>query len=169
MCTGAASADSGQTMMFAPRCGARELAIQLERRLELRLVPLHFLRHGALHDRDRDRRAGRLRPFATPQREAEDPDRERRRCAAAMRVASIAEQQRDERARGQRHSEAHAVDAAERREARERRVGLRVAEREPGEAAEEPAAEPFEHGDAPPATPAASASRRAPGTQRAST
>ena len=111
MCTGAASADSGQTMIFAPRCGAVSSRYSVERRFELLLVPLHFLRDRALHDRDRDRLAGGLRPFAIPQREAEDPDRDDSALPAAMRVARVAEQQRDERARGQRDGEGHRIDA----------------------------------------------------------
>src|SRR6185436_21018138 len=54
----------------------RQVAIQLERRFELRLVPFHLLRNRALHDRDCDRLARRLRPFMSPEREAENPDRD---------------------------------------------------------------------------------------------
>src|SRR6185437_7749390 len=101
----------------------------------------------ALHERHRQRRARRLRPFHARQRCARDNERERAgRCGAQRatrvlcdRIDRLREERRDERDR-QRDE----VNAAERRVTAHEPVGhLRITDRQPRETGEQITSHPF--------------------------
>ena len=86
----------------------------------------------------------RLRPLdALPAREPRTQGTTRT-TAAITRVALRAAHERDERTRAHEQERTDPVHADDGRERREPRIGLRVAERQPREAGEKPAAPPFD-------------------------
>jgi hypothetical protein len=126
-----------------PEVRDRQLGVEIQGAIALARFPLHRLWHRTLHQRHADVRAAYLGPADAPEQRARDPDGRNGHDRGDPRRPT-AEQQRDEGAGDQGHREARAVDAHERREARQRRVELRVPEREPRKTAQEPAAEPLD-------------------------
>ena len=161
MCTGAASADSGQTMMSAPRCGC--VRSRYSSSVASNCAWSHFISCGTAPCtmRDGDRLARRLRPFATPQREADESRLATTALAAAMRARELPNSNATTAPARQRDGKVTPYTPTSGARPASGVSSLRVAEREPREAAEEPAAKPFEHGDGGRQHDAASAARRA--------
>ena len=135
-------ADSGQTMMSVPRCG--DVSLRYRSIVRSRSPGTHFidcgtapctsatvtsLPVGCVHCTRSSRSTAR------PQQQDRHGRHDARRAAP--------DQQRDQRACRDRGGQARGIDSAERRVPGERRVELAVAEREPREPAQEPAAQPF--------------------------
>jgi hypothetical protein len=126
-----------------PRLRAlRQRLVGPQRGLEAAGDELQRLRHVSLQQRDADRRPVGLRPLGAQGELARDHDG--RDCRSRGREApAFARRGQRERTRDHRRGEARAIHADKREQAVQRSADLRVAQREPWKAGEQPAAKPL--------------------------
>ncbi len=129
-------------MIRAPSASPVELAVLLERRRAILDQPFLVLRNRALQECDVNWLGRRLRPFMPGQQPAAAPQDRCQRDGDDARAPRVMEQY-DERSRHECRGEGDQVNAAYRRQRRERRVALRVAKLQPWKPGEEPAAQPL--------------------------
>ncbi len=127
----------------ARRTGLHRVQIPQQRDVALLVAELALLRHIALYQRHRKRRALRLRPFHLPQNCSAAPQRQhpqQRQPAPAFPALHHRQQPGHAQCRQQRH----AVHPQQRRIARQRAVAVHIAQGQPGKARQEHPTEPFD-------------------------
>src|SRR5688572_10746685 len=126
---------------------AVEVTVLLQRRRAILDEPLLILRDRTLQERDVDGLTRRTGPLAPVEQPAAQPQRAGERDRGDPAGAAL-EVDHDDRTGDHRDREGNEVDAADGRERREGRIALRIAELEPRESREQPAAQPLHQGPA---------------------